>query len=90
MVQIDVTEKGDNTFSVTCNGEEFSVTARPAYLADVFGGSPPPPADAVRASFAFLLDREPQSQIMKSFDLSVIETYFPEYREEIGSYLREN
>jgi hypothetical protein len=35
--------------------------------------------DLVRLSFYFLLEREPPSSILGTFDLSVIERYFPEY-----------
>lgn len=35
--------------------------------------------DLVRRSFAFLLDREPPGSILRRFDLSVIQRYFPEY-----------
>lgn len=35
--------------------------------------------DLVQRSFAFLLEREPPSSILLTFDLSVIERYFPEY-----------
>jgi hypothetical protein len=35
--------------------------------------------DLVRRSFDFLLEREPQSSILRTFDLPVIERYFPEY-----------
>lgn len=35
--------------------------------------------DLVRHSFEFLLDREPKESILKSFDLSVISRYFPDY-----------
>jgi len=37
----------------------------------------------VRESFVFLLEREPKESIMRSFELSVIERYFPEYPREI-------
>jgi hypothetical protein len=37
----------------------------------------------VNLSFDFLLDREPPSAILKSFNLQDIRTYFPEYEEEI-------
>lgn len=37
--------------------------------------------DLVRRSFEFLLEREPATSILRRFDLSVIETYFPEYDE---------
>jgi hypothetical protein len=33
----------------------------------------------VRDSFAFLLEREPRESILKEFDLSVIQRYFPDY-----------
>jgi hypothetical protein len=35
--------------------------------------------DLVQRSFDFLLEREPASSILKTFELSVIERYFPEY-----------
>lgn len=41
------------------------------------------PEDLVRRSFAFLLDREPPSAILRSFDLSVISRYFPDYESVI-------
>jgi len=36
-------------------------------------------ADLVRRSFEFLLEREPATSILGSFQLSVIQRYFPEY-----------
>ena len=44
--------------------------------------------ELVRASFEFLLEREPKEAIMSRFDLTVITRYFPEYASEIHSYLR--
>jgi hypothetical protein len=35
--------------------------------------------DLVRRSFDFLLERESPSSILRTFDLPVIERYFPEY-----------
>jgi hypothetical protein len=43
--------------------------------------------ELLRASFAFLLERESNSSILSSFELSVIGRYFPEYEREIGRYL---
>ncbi len=40
-------------------------------------------ADLVRRSFEFLLAREPNNAILREFDLSTIERYFPEYAREI-------
>jgi hypothetical protein len=41
------------------------------------------PCDLVRRSFEFLLAREPKESILRSFGLSVIGRYFPEYEREI-------
>ena len=41
------------------------------------------PEDLVRASFGFLLEREPKESILRQFDLPVIEKYFPDYEREI-------
>ncbi len=35
--------------------------------------------DLVRRSFEFLLDRESNTSILREFDLSAIERYFPEF-----------
>jgi hypothetical protein len=43
------------------------------------------PAELVRRSFTFLLEREPASSILRSFDLEVIGRYFPEYEATIGA-----
>ena len=43
--------------------------------------------DLVRASFLFLLDREPATSILAEFSLELISRYFPEYRHEIRKYL---
>jgi len=35
-------------------------------------------------SFEFLLEREPNTSILRQFELSVIEHYFPEYQTEMN------
>jgi len=35
--------------------------------------------DLLRRSFEFLLDRESNTSILREFDLSTIERYYPEY-----------
>jgi hypothetical protein len=40
--------------------------------------------ELVRVSFDFLLEREPQTSILASFDLPVIGRYFPEYRDAMA------
>lgn len=41
-------------------------------------------ASLVKRSFEFLLEREPETSILKEFDLEVISKYFPEYEKEIS------
>ena len=41
----------------------------------------------IEASFEFLLEREPKESILRTFDLPVIERYFPEYPGAIGKRL---
>jgi hypothetical protein len=41
------------------------------------------PEDLVRASFGFLLEREPPQSILREFDIPVIGRYFPDYEREI-------
>ena len=45
------------------------------------------PVALVEASLAFLLEREPKESILREFDLTVIERYFPDYEREIGRRL---
>ncbi len=44
--------------------------------------------ELVAESFRFLLEREPKSSILSSFDLTVIGNYFPEYEDEIRERLQ--
>jgi hypothetical protein len=39
--------------------------------------------DLMKRSFEFLLAREPNTSILREFDLATIERYFPEYASEI-------
>lgn len=63
---------------------EHAVTVSAASLARWGAGSSEQDVeDLVRRSFDFLLEREPPTSILRRFDLSVIESYFPEYDELI-------
>ena len=46
------------------------------------------PDQLVKASFAFLLEREPPESILRSFDLTDIARYFPEYDVEFPTGAR--
>jgi hypothetical protein len=45
------------------------------------------PGELVRASFEFLLEREPATSILRQFSLDVISQYFPSYPAAIGTRL---
>jgi hypothetical protein len=47
-----------------------------------------PAEDLPEESFRFLLEREPNTSILRSFDLPLIGSYFPEYPEEIRRRLK--
>ena len=47
-------------------------------------GSGRSPEAFVGACFAFLLEREPKESILRSFDVSVIRTYFPDFERRIN------
>lgn len=59
-----------------------TVTVDRAYR-DKLVGAEVSPEQLVRKSFEFLLQREPKESILRSFNLSVISRYFPEYETEI-------
>ena len=42
-----------------------------------------PTEELIQESFRFLLEREPNTSILSSFELSVIGHYFPEFEREI-------
>ena len=45
------------------------------------------PERCLEAAFRFLLDREPKESILRSFDVTVISRYFPEFERELPRYL---
>lgn len=87
MHQIVTSAAGERRFrvEVTVGGERHGYTVTvPEDLPRRLGAEP---AEVVRATFAFLLDREPPSSILPTFDLSVVSRYFPEYERELPGYL---
>lgn len=56
------------------------------YYRNLTGGLVPP-EKLVRRSFEFLLLRESKESILPEFELTVIQTYFPEYEIEIRKML---
>lgn len=90
MATITVTPAGGDTFHVEVSGDGESTTTHEVVVTDralaQFAASREK-ADLVRASFEFLLEREPRTSILAQFELPVIARYFPDYPDRISSYL---
>jgi len=72
-------------YHVTVGAKEFEVTVHEEEAALLAPGVDT--KQLVEESFHFLLEHEPVTSILPSFDLDVIEGYFPGYRREIGARL---
>ena len=46
--------------------------------------------ELIEFSFKFLLEREPNTSILSSFELSLISTYFPEYIKTVQEWSTKN
>jgi hypothetical protein len=82
---ITVNKINDTTFEVTVEGGATTthrVTVRDAVYETLTGGAASR-EQLVEESFRFLLDREPNTSILRQFDLPLIGRYFPEYEEQI-------
>jgi hypothetical protein len=86
---ITVKKINDTTFEVTAQGRTTTthrVTVEPDYYNKLTGGEVTPET-LVEKSFEFLLEREPNTSILRAFDLPVIGRYFPEYERTIKGVL---
>jgi hypothetical protein len=87
---LEIKPLGDRRYEVTIRQAgpttRHDVTVPPALAADL-GLRHEDDEQLVRASFAFLLEREGPDSILRRFDLDVIARYFPEYQESIRSSL---
>jgi hypothetical protein len=83
---IHVAPGGDERYTVTVqeggSRSEYTVTLRKDYYDKLTGGRITP-AELIRRSFEFLLEREPREAILSRFELPVIQRYFPEYERHI-------
>jgi hypothetical protein len=91
MPDIDIAAADANTYDVTItedDGEQTShrVWVPPSVLTDL-GLSEAQEPVLVRASMAYLLEREPASSILPQFGLDEIARFFPNYPSEIGTLL---
>jgi hypothetical protein len=87
---VTVEEQAEGTFRVVVR-EGLSETTHVVTLErtyhDRMTGGRVPPAELVRRSFEFLLEREAKESILRQFALPVIGRYFPEYEREMKARL---
>jgi hypothetical protein len=90
MGEIEVLPLGGGAFRVQVIAGETTThqVTVPPDLVDDLGLQGVPPDAVVRESFAFLLEREPNTSILPAFSLDEITRYFPDYREELLRRLR--
>jgi len=86
---VTVEKIDERTFKVTVAGRtttSHTVTVDPAYHEKLTGGRVSA-MKLVEVSFEFLLKRESNTSILRTFDLPVIGRYFPEYETTIRDML---
>jgi hypothetical protein len=86
---IKVERVDSNTFKVVVQQgttTTHTVTVTPDYY-EKLTGKKVAAEQLVEKSFEFLLQRESNTSILRSFDLTVINGYFPEYERTIGQML---
>lgn len=90
MTDITITSTGPSVFDVQVRDGDVETSHRvtvPAELEGVPELAQADPERAVRASFDFLLEREPASAILPRFSLADISRFFPEYEAELSRRL---
>lgn len=89
MSSVNVKKLDEVTYEVTVQAgttTTHSVTVQPEYATRLTAGAVSVER-LVSRSFDFLLQREPNTSILRSFDLTVIGRYFPEYERTIRTML---
>jgi hypothetical protein len=91
MAQISIVHEAGPRYLVTVEESGQSTTHEvTVWPSDVERYAPGTTPEALlRASFEFLLAREPKESILRRFELPAIERYFPEYPRVIGAMVAE-
>ena len=80
--EVEVTESDESGSQTT-----HQVTMDKGYYMDLTERGHTIPEEFVRKSFEFILDRESKDSILRQFDISQINDFFPEYEKEIKKVL---
>jgi len=82
---ISIEKRNDNVFEVTVADSvttTHTVTVTDQSLTDLTDNNTTK-TQLLEFSFNFLLDREPNTSILSSFDINVISKYFSDYKDEV-------
>ena len=91
-MSISIKKRTDDVFVVTVvEGitTTHTVTVTDQSLTDLTGNNVTK-TQLLEFSFNFLLDREPNTSILSSFDINVISKYFPDYIDEVRRWCDES
>ena len=89
---ISIEKQNDNVFEVTVADSvttTHTVTVTDQSLTDLAGDNTTK-TELLEFSFNFLLDREPNTSILSSFDINVISRHFSDYRDEVRRWCDES
>ena len=89
---ISIEKRNDNVFEVTVADSvttTHTVTVTDQSLTDLTDNNTTK-TQLLEFSFNFLLDREPNTSILSSFDINVISRYFSDYRDEVRRWCDES
>ena len=89
---ISIKKRNDNVFEVTVLDSittTHEVTITDQSLSDLSENNVTK-TQLLEFSFRFLLDREPNTSILSSFDINVISRYFSNYKDEVRRWCDEN
>ena len=88
---ISIEKRNDNVFEVTVADSvttTHAVTVTDQSLTDLTDNNTTK-TQLLDFSFNFLLQREPNTSILSSFDINVISRYFSDYRDEVRRWSNE-
>ena len=91
-MSILIKKRNDDVFEVTVVDTittTHAVTVTDLSLADLTKNNITK-AELLDFSFKFLLDREPNTSILSSFDIDVISEYFSDYKDEVRRWCNES
>ena len=91
-MSISIEKRTDNIFVVTVADSvttNHTVTVTNQSLTDLTDDNVTK-TQLLEFSFNFLLDREPNTSILSSFDINVISKYFPDYIDEVRRWCDES